>query len=43
MVRGDCTGAQLVSAGFDLQMGTQFAPELKVELFLTKGEKTWEK
>ncbi|WP_271952805.1 hypothetical protein [Ruegeria faecimaris] len=38
MVRGDCTGAQPVGAGFDLQVGTRFAPAVKAELFLTKRE-----
>ncbi|WP_158541325.1 hypothetical protein [Ruegeria sp. A3M17] len=38
VVRGDCSGAQPVSAGLDLQMGTQFAPEEKAELFLTQKE-----
>ncbi len=38
MVRGDCTGAQPVSAGSDLQMGTQIAPVVVAELFLTEWE-----
>lgn len=38
VVRGDCSGAQPVSAGLDLQMGTQIAPVVVAELFLTKRE-----
>ncbi|NOD50012.1 hypothetical protein GS624_22090 [Ruegeria sp. HKCCD5849] len=38
MVRGDCTGAQHFGASLDLQMGTQFAPEVKAELFITQKE-----
>ncbi len=38
MVRGARTGAQPVSAGLDLQMGTWFAPVVKAALILTKRE-----
>ncbi len=38
MVRGDCTGAQHFGAGFHLQVGSQFTPEMKEELCLTKRE-----
>ncbi|WP_162896847.1 hypothetical protein [Ruegeria sp. AD91A] len=38
VVCGDCTDAQPVGAGLDLQMGTQIAPVVVAELFLTKRE-----
>ncbi len=38
MVRGDCTGAQHFGAGFHLQVGSQFTPEMKADLCLTKRE-----
>ncbi|WP_170372400.1 hypothetical protein [Ruegeria arenilitoris] len=38
MVRSDSTGAQPVGTGFDMQMGTWFAPGMKAELFPAKWE-----
>ncbi len=40
MVRGDCTGAQHFGAGFHLQVGSQFTPEMKADFCLTKREES---